>query len=155
MLNALYGQQKERFSDFQQWQNAEQTSNAGDRYTTIQSAIKGMEEAYVNGLTGTDEFRGFTSMIDEYGSDTVAAYERNIERVKRYFTEDGTGLGNFLKDAVEAGYGSGNAEEGYTLAMPNVEEAAHALGISAEMMDILLGRAEDYGTYNDWVETRL
>jgi len=43
---------------------------------------------YKKGLTGTDDFTSFTSMIDEWGQDTVAAYERSISKVERYFTED-------------------------------------------------------------------
>jgi len=111
-----------------------------------------MQDAYSKGLTGTDEFRAFTAMIDEYGSDTVAAYDRNIEKIKRYFTEDATGLSNFIKDAVDKGFGS-KTDDGYTLAMPDMDEAAHSLGITTELLDILLGRVEDYGAYVDLVNT--
>ena len=154
MLQALYDQQKQNFSDFQQWQTATSTSNAGDRYTTIQGALKDVQQAYKDGLTGTDDFRTFTSMIDEWGVDTVAAYERSIEKVKRYFTEDASGLGNFFRDAVEKGWGE-KTEAGYSLDIPDVVAFGHDMGLSQEMVDILLGRAEDYGVYNDWVSTRL
>jgi len=52
--------------------------------------------------------------------------------------------------------GYGVEENGaISLNIPNVEEFGHAMGLSEEMVDILLGRAEDYGVYNDWVSTRL
>lgn len=155
MLQALYDQQKQQFSDFQQWQNAESTANAGDRYNTIQSAIKGMKEAREKGLTGTDEFQAFTSMIDEWGVDTVAAFDKNISMIEKYFTEDASGLGKFFKDAVDKGFGTYSDENGYALNIPDVTEFGHEMGLSQEMVDILLGRAEDYGVYNDWVNTRL
>jgi len=109
---------------------------------------------YEKGLTGTDDFTSFTSMIDEWGQDTVAAYERSISKIERYFTEDQTGLSNFFQDALAKGYGV--EENGaISLNIPNVKEFGHAMGLSEEMVDILLGRAEDYGVYNDWVSTRL
>ena len=55
-----------------------------------------MKEAYDKGLTGTDEFKKFTAMIDEWGLETVDAYERSIGKVERYFTEDSSGLGHFF-----------------------------------------------------------
>ena len=154
MLQAQYDQQKQAFSDFAQWQNAGSTANKGDRYTTIQGALKDVQEAYSKGLTGTDEFKTFTSMIDEWGVDTAAAYSRSIEKIKKYFTEDNTGLTNFYKDAVEKGWGTYSEELGYSLAIPDVEQFAHEMDLSQEMVNILLSRAEDYGVFNDWVSTR-
>lgn len=155
MLQAIYDQQKANFTGYAEWQTAQSTDNAGKRYEDIQGALKSVQEMYSKGLTGTDDFRSFVSMIDRWGLDTVDAYDRNIEMVKRYVTEDSSGLNNFYSDMVSKGFGTGSASEGFSLNVPNVEEAARAMGMSAEFMNILLSRAEDYGATNNWVESEL
>lgn len=155
MLQAIYDQQKANFTGYAEWQTAQSTDNAGKRYEDIQGALKNVQEMYSKGLTGTDDFRSFVSMIDQWGLDTVDAYDRNIEMVKRYVTEDQTGLTNFYSDMVSKGFGTGSAAEGFSLNVSNVEEAARAMGMSAEFMNILLSRAEDYGATNNWVESEL
>ena len=155
MLQAIYDQQKANFTGYSEWQTAQSTDNAGKRYEDIQGALKSVQEMYSKGLTGTDDFRSFVSMIDQWGLDTVDAYDRNIEMVKRYVTEDSSGLTNFYSDMVSKGFGTGSASEGFSLNVPNVEEAARAMGMSAELMNILLSRAEDYGATNNWVESEL
>lgn len=155
MLQAIYDQQKANFTGYAEWQTAQSTDNAGKRYEDIQGALKSVQEMYSKGLTGTDDFRSFVSMIDQWGLDTVDAYDRNIEMVKRYVTEDSSGLVNFFNDLVSKGLATGDATEGWVLDVQNMEEAAKAMNMSTELFDILVSRSDDYGFINTWVDSVL
>ena len=154
MLQALYDQQKDQFSNYQKWQNAQQTENAGARYENLQGYMETATKAYDQGMTGTDDFRSYVQYFDKWGLDTVEAYERNIEKMKRYLTDDYTGVKNFYDDLIKNGFGT--EENGiYDIEMTNVEEAAKTMGMSSEWLKDMMSRGEDYGFTNDWVESEL
>jgi len=54
----------------------------------LQGYLETATKAYDQGMTGTDDFREYVRYFDEWGEDTVSAYERNIEKMKRYLTDD-------------------------------------------------------------------
>ena len=154
MLQALYNQQKESLTQYQAWQNAQQTENAGAHYEGLQGYLETATKAYDQGMTGTDDFREYVRYFDEWGEDTVSAYERNIEKMKRYLTDDYQGVKNFYDDLVKNGFGT--HENGiYDIDMPSVEEAAHTMGMSQEWLRDMMSRGEDYGFTNDWVSSEL
>lgn len=154
MLQALYNQQKESLTQYQAWQNAQQTENAGAHYEGLQGYLETATKAYDQGMTGTDDFREYVRYFDEWGEDTVSAYERNIEKMKRYLTDDYQGVKNFYDDLVKNGFGT--HENGiYDINMPSVEEAAHTMGMSQEWLRDMMSRGEDYGFTNDWVSSEL
>ena len=154
MLQALYDQQKDYFTGYQVFQRAKSSENAGDRYVEMQSYLKTFEEDFNKGLTGTDESRAYIAYFDQWGQDTVEAWKRNKTKVERYMTEDFTGLRNFMNDLVAKGYGS-NDNGFYSFNIGNVEQFAADMGMSVEWVRDMLGRAEDYGATNDWVESEL
>jgi len=105
-------------------------------------------------MTGTDDFREYVKYFDQWGEDTVAAYERNISKMERYLTEDYQGIKNFYDDLVAKGFGT--HENGvYNIAYPDSEAAAKAMGMSEEWFLDMTRRGEDYGFVNDYVETEL
>lgn len=154
MLEALYSQQKEQFSQYQTWQNAQQTENAGARYEGLQGYLETAKKAYEQGMTGTDDFKEYVKYFDEFGEDTIAAYQRSIPKMERYLTEEYQGIKNFYDDLVTQGFGT--EENGlYDIDLPSIEEAAKSLGISQEFFRDLMSRGEDYGFTNDWVGSEL
>lgn len=154
MLQALYDEQKDNFTNYQKFQRAQSSENAGSRYEDMQGYWKTAQENFNKGLTGTDEFRAYVEYFDQWGEDTVAAYKRNKDKITRYMTEDFSGPRNFLNDLVAKGFAStdGNA---YSFTIPNVEKVAAEMGMSVEWFRDMLGRLEDYGATNDWVESEL
>lgn len=155
MLQALYDQQKQQFSNYAQWQTAQQTENAGAHYEDLQGYLKTQNEAYNKGLTGTDEFRAYTEYFDQWGMDTVAAWERNKEKVKRYLTEDSSGLTNFMNDLVGKGLATKDADGMFTLNLKDQQAAADTMGMSKEWFNDMVSRSEDYGFINTWVDSEL
>lgn len=154
MLQALYDEQKDNFTNYQKFQRAQSTENAGSRYEDMQAYWKTAQENFGKGLTGTDEFRAYVQYFDQWGEDTVAAYNRNKDKITRYMTEDFGGPRNFLNDLVAKGYATTDGGS-YSFAIPNVEKVAAEMGMSVEWFRDMLGRLEDYGATNDWVESEL
>ena len=147
---AFYGQAQELFSARGAWQRAQQTENAGASYTELQGYLQTQEDAWKNGLIGTDEFKAYTAIFDEWGRDSLAAYTENRDKIQRYLTDDITGVTNLYDDLVKAGYGT-KTDTSFSLDMSDMSEAAHALGISEEFLAYGLERAQDYGATNDYV----
>ena len=154
MLQALYDEQKDNFTNYQKFQRAQSTENAGSRYEDMQAYWKTAQENFGKGLTGTDEFRAYVQYFDQWGEDTIAAYNRNKDKITRYMTEDFGGPRNFLNDLVAKGYATTDGGS-YSFAIPNVEKVAAEMGMSVEWFRDMLGRLEDYGATNDWVESEL
>lgn len=154
MLQAWYDQQKEAFSGLQKFQTAQSTANEGADYETMQGYLKTQQENRTKGLTGTDEFRAYTEYFDRWGLDTVAAWDRNKEKVQRYLTEDFSGMRHFFDDLVTNGLAEKNGDA-YNLDIENVKDAAEQMGMTVEWFMDMLGRAEDYGLRNDWIESEI
>lgn len=153
--HALYAQAHDLFSARGDWQRAQQTENAGAEYSELQGYLQTQEEAYTSGLIGTDDFKAYTAIFDEWGRNTLQAYTDNRDKIKRYLTDDNTGPANVLNDLVAAGYGTKTDEGVYSLDLPDLAEASHALGISQEFLDYALQRTEDYGFINDYVSSEI
>ena len=154
VLQALYNQQQKSLSGYTQWQLAQSTENAGARYEGLYGNVENIKKAREQHLTNTDEFKTYVKMLDQYGSDTVSAYERVLPKIDRYLTEDYQGTKNFYDDLVAKGYGTYD-KNGYKISTPDVHKAAQDLGISDEWFNIMASRGEDYGFVNDWVSSVL
>ena len=151
---ALYAEQEKLFSRFSEFERAQSSANAGDTYNDIQGYLKTQQENYDKGLVGTDEFKAYTALFDEWGRESLAAYEENSQKMRRYITDDHTGIKNLFDDLVAEGYGTLKDNE-YSFDIPDLSEAAHALGVSEEFLTYAFGRSEDYGFYNDFVESQI
>lgn len=96
-------QQQELLSYYSQWQRAQSTENAGDKYNNIVAGLKNAKDAYDKGLVGTDDFKSFAALISPTGSDDRANFAENYGKAVRYLTEDKTGVNNFLADLKSKG----------------------------------------------------
>ena len=89
-------QQQELLSYYSQWQRAQSTENAGDKYNNIVAGLKNAKDAYDKGLVGTDDFKSFAALISPTGSDDRANFAENYGKAVRYLTEDKTGVDGHL-----------------------------------------------------------
>ena len=133
-----------QLTKFAQWQTAKSSANEGDAYLEMYQNLVEAEEARNKLLTGTDEFKSFTSLISQSGLSGTDVYDEVIPTIRRYFTQGTEGLNNFLEDLVEEGF-IGALEDGrYEIGALNVEEIAKQLGVGTEVIEALLGRLNDY-----------
>ena len=155
MLQALYDQQKQQFTQYAAWQTAQQTDNAGKHYEDIQGYYKTAKEMYEKGLIGTDDFQEYVRYFDQWGQGTVESYERNKSKIERYLTEDITGVINFFDDLVSKGLATKDSEGIYDYTFSDLEDAADKMGMSTEWFRDMLNRSEDYGGVHDYVDNEL
>lgn len=147
-------QQQELLSYYSQWQRAQSTKNAGDKYNNIVAGLKNAKDAYDKGLVGTDDFKSFAALISPTGSDDRANFAENYGKAVRYLTEDKTGVNNFLTDLKSKGMASyDDASKRWSFDIDNMSKAARSMGISKEFMSANFGRLRDYGIDNNFISS--
>lgn len=147
-------QQQELLSYYSQWQRAQSTENAGDKYNNIVAELKNAKDAYDKGLVGTDDFKSFAALISPTGSDDRANFAENYGKAVRYLTEDKTGVNNFLADLKSKGMASyDDASKRWSFDIDNMSKAARSMGISKEFMSANFGRLRDYGIDNNFISS--
>ena len=147
-------QQQELLSYYSQWQHAQSTENAGDKYNNIVAGLKNAKDAYDKGLVGTDDFKSFAALISPTGSDDRANFAENYGKAVRYLTEDKTGVNNFLADLKSKGMASyDDASKRWSFDIDDMSKAARSMGISKEFMSANFGRLRDYGIDNNFISS--
>lgn len=148
--HALYKQQQELFSDYGQWQQAQSTANAGDKYNNMVSGLKTAKEAWDKGLIGTDDFKSFAKLISPSGATDDANFAENYAKAARYLTEDESGVKAFLNDLSSKGLADFNEEsQQWSYNVKDMAEAAKQMGMGKDFMSNMFGRLEDYGFHNN------
>lgn len=141
-------------SIYSQWQRAQSTENAGDKYNNIVAGLKNAKDAYDKGLVGTDDFKSFAALISPTGSDDRANFAENYGKAVRYLTEDKTGVNNFLADLKSKGMASyDDASKRWSFDIDDMSKAARSMGISKEFMSANFGRLRDYGIDNNFISS--
>lgn len=147
-------QQQELLSYYSQWQRAQSTENAGDKYNNIVAGLKNAKDAYDKGLVGTDDFKSFAALVSPTGSDDRANFAENYGKAVRYLTEDKTGVNNFLADLKSKGMASyDDASKRWLFDIDDMSKAARSMGISKEFMSANFGRLRDYGIDNNFISS--
>lgn len=148
--HALYKQQQELFSDYSQWQQAQSTANAGDKYNNMVSGLKTAKEAWDKGLIGTDDFKSFAKLISPSGATDDVNFAENYSKAARYLTEDESGVKAFLNDLSSKGLADFNEEsQQWSYNVKDMAEAAKQMGMGKDFMSNMFGKLEDYGFHNN------
>lgn len=139
----------ETLSAYTAWKEAQNEPETGDMYDDTLKALEQIQEGLDSGKVGTAKFKASVEMlIPEASKDDVAAY---IESLKRYLTDDSTGVSNFISDAITDGLmlddGSGNIT---IAADKTVKDFCDALKITPSMAQAIFGELEEYGWEFDW-----
>lgn len=151
---AIKKQQNDLLSQYTQWQTAQSTENAGDKYNNIYSGLKNAKDAYDKGLVGTDDFKTFAALISPTGSDDAKNFAENYGKAVRYLTENKTGVNNFLADLKAKGMASYNkSDDRWSFNIDNMDKAAQSLGIGTDFMKANFGRLRDYGIDNNFISS--
>lgn len=150
--HAQYQQQQQLLSEYAQWQRAQSTENAGDKYNNLFSGFKTAKSDFDKGLIGTDDFKTFAKMISPSGSTDPENFAENYGKAARYITEDESGLVHFFEDLSHKTDAAGNQmakfneqTQQWELNVHDLGEVAQKLGTGETVVEALFGRAEDYG----------
>lgn len=91
-------------SSYNEWLNAQSTTDEDDMFSKISNGIENMQEQYDLGRVGTDDFRSWVQMMTNADmatasiADLEAMYEKGTSTIQRFFTNDRSGLENFVND---------------------------------------------------------
>jgi len=107
--------------------------------------MKTAKEMFDKGLIGTDDFKTRAAYLDPYGRTDWKTFEQNYKKAERYFTDDASGVSNFLNDLVSKGLATYDALTGYSLDFADSAKAALEMGMSDEFFMDMMGRINDYG----------
>lgn len=141
-------------SAFNQAVAAQETDNMGATYDTMYEQYKTAKELLEKGDIGTDDFKKIAAMFSPTGATDAANFKENSGKIKRYFTEDNTGVLNFLNDLKKHDLATYNKEtKEWSYSIGDLEEAAKKLGIGFEPMMAIFGELNDKGFYNDFFST--
>ena len=154
-LSSLQGELRNSIDLFSKLQAAQSSANPSDNYNTITSAGETAKELWDQGWTGKDDFTSFAELIapnwdqenetfDEWAENAVVNFEQNYEKVKKYLTEDASGLYTFLDDAEAQGFykDTGNGME---LVVDDLDAFADSLGISTSLAEQFMFALSDIG----------
>lgn len=156
-LFASYQQQMKEVSDFQAIQNAKSTANAGAQYDSMVTEIENAKKAFDNGLTNTDDFKTVAKYLSPYGFDDTDNFAENYTKAKRYFTDDQSGIINFLTDLQSKGLATLNTlsdgSQQWTTTFGDAEEAAKQMYMGQEWFNDMFDKAEEYGAFNSFISS--
>lgn len=154
-LQDLAYQYQNTLSAYNQWQAALSGGEEGDMYDSIQGNLESAKELYDKGLTGTNKFREFVDLMSNQDLSTasneevIAAYEKSMPKIKKYFTEGQEGAVAFLNDIrdINSEWAHMNDDGSWDInfGMGNDQEIADALGIDVEAVQAVMRKLKDYG----------
>lgn len=141
-------------SAFNKAKTAQETENMGATYDAMREQYKTAKELLKKGDIGTDDFKQIAAMFSPTGATDPKNFEENAGKIKRYFTEDNTGVLNFLNDLKKHNLAKYNKEtKEWSYSIGDLREAAKKLGIGFEPMMAIFGELNDKGFYNDFFST--
>ena len=149
---------QEENSTYKAAEEASKSANKGDTYDSMYKLAKSAKSLRKSGDTGTDDFKTFAAMISPTGATDTANYDENIAKFNRYFTEDNSGIINFLEDLQKKGLATsktlsdGTKEWSYNI--DDLEQAARKMGMGFEPFMAIFGELEDKGFHNDFFSTQ-
>lgn len=137
-----------------------ETANKGAVYSDMLDYVKTMDDLTESGDIGTDEFKAIAKMFSPSGAEDYGNWAENVEKIKRYFTEDNSGVINFLEDLSEKTNESGealaefNEKTGeWSFNIDDLEKTAQKMGTGFEPLMAIFGELEDKGFYTDFFVT--
>ena len=132
-----------------------ESENKGSAYDSMLEMAKKAKELQKSGDIGTDDFKSIATMFSPSGADDTDNFSENLKKINRYFTEDNSGLLNFLNDLKDNGFAELNKEtQEWSYSIDDLEEAARKMGMGFEPFMAMFGKLEDKGFYNDFFTTQ-
>lgn len=141
-------------STFTTAKNNMESANKGDTYDSMYEMAKKAKELLKSGDVGTDDFKSIAKMFSPSGADDYKNFGENLGKINRYFTEDNSGVKNFLKDLEKNDFAQYNEDtKEWTYSIEDLEAAAYKMGMGFEPFMAMFGKLEDKGFNNDFFAT--
>ena len=148
-LDELKNKLLELTAAYSKWREAQSGPESGDIYDDSIQALQQILDGLESGKVGTDKYKASVEfLVPEAKREDVSEY---IESLKRYISEDASGVSNFISDAITAGLmiddGSGNIS---IVSDATVQDFCNRLTITPDMAQAIFGELEEYGWEFNW-----
>lgn len=143
--------------------DAFESENKNKNWVDMSDYLDKANDLFKDGLIGTDDFKTAVQFISpdiidaddgyKYDADAyVKAWQDAKDKVKRYFDKDNPlkSMYNFSEDLVKGGLATKVGDE-YTWAFESSAQAADALGLSLDAVEVIMCSLEAYGAEFDGV----
>lgn len=157
---------REAIGEYQNWLNAQSSSDYGDMANDTVDAINKIRNTFTE---GTDDFGNFGSrkfeaaldfiVPDSVDSTDLAAVESYMNDFKKYLTFDdkgnstGLNIDQFLQDSVSKGLMSYSDDDGFQiLGEQKMEDFAEGLGLSMGVVQAMFDELQLKGAKFDWTD---
>lgn len=120
-----------------------ESGNKGDNLVKFSEYLTQAKELYDKGLTGTDDFKTVAALINNNVESSAKEFKKDYDRLKKYLTVDKegnltrSGIDKFASDLSKKLKEAGGSFE-------STADAADKLNISTEVLEMILGRMQDY-----------
>lgn len=128
------------------------TDDDDSAYNTLVSGMKQTKEEYDQGKVGTDQFKTFAGMMSPTGKTDANNFKENYDNLKKYFTEDNSGVYTFFDDLKTKTNDSGKAladfdkkTQKWKINIDSTASAAKKFGMGVEPFEALLNNLKTYG----------
>ena len=151
----MASQIRQATGSYQAWLDAQNSSDQGTMFTDAGNAAKAISEGLANGKIGTEKFKAAVEFImpDSIDSENEAKVKEYLTKVQRYLADNGTGVNNFIADAITNGLMESLDGNSATLVKgTTIKDFVDKLGITEEVARAMFGEMETYGWDFDWGE---
>lgn len=133
---------------YKEWLDAQNGPESGDMYDSLKTAQKAIEDGLESGKTGTAKYKSALKLlVPEDAKADAAAYMQNL---KRYISDDSTGVSNFIHDMVAAGLMIQDGDNVQLVPDTAIQDICEKLHITPEMAKAIFGELEEYDFHFDW-----
>ena len=144
---------RESTGAYQEWLASQNASESGTMFTDAGNAVKAIQEGLANGKTGTIKYNAAIKFLmpDTVDTEDQAAVKEYLSKLERYLADNGSGMNNFIADAMSEGLIVGT-EDGMSKIADGktVQDFVDTLKITPEMAQAIFGELEEYGWEFDW-----
>ena len=134
------------------YKSALETEDDDSSYNTLVAGMKQTKDDWYKGKVGTDQFKTFAGMISPTGKTDAKNFKENYDNLKKYFTEDNSGIYTFFDNLKTKTNDSGKTlaefnkkTQKWKINIDSTASAAKKFGMGVEPFEALLNNLKTYG----------
>ena len=148
----MTSQIREATGTYQAWLDAQNAPTQGAMFTDAGNAIELIMESLKNGKVGTDAYKSALGFLvpDSIDSEDKEAISKYLKTLQRYFADNGSGVNNFIADAIQKGLMTKTEDGADIVKGTRIDDFVEKLNLTEEAVRAIFGEAETYGSKFNW-----
>lgn len=148
----MSSQIREATGTYQAWLDAQNAPTQGTMFTDAGNAIELIMESLKNGKVGTEAYKSALGFLvpDSIDSEDKEAISKYLKTLQRYFADNGSGVNNFIADAIQKGLMTKTEDGADIVKGTRIDDFVEKLNLTKEAVRAIFGEAETYGSKFNW-----